>query len=90
MAFKRSFTDPIPRKQEQRYAAKGIDAFHYATAGVAYGGNRDPGSVNLNPPAFGNYFASGASHSARPPSANIRSSTYSTTINTRTIRETPS
>jgi glutathione reductase (NADPH) len=28
MAFKRSFTDPIPRKQEQRYAAKGIDAFH--------------------------------------------------------------
>jgi glutathione reductase (NADPH) len=28
MAFRRSFTDPIPRKQEQRYAAKGIDAFH--------------------------------------------------------------
>jgi glutathione reductase (NADPH) len=28
MAFKRSFTDPIPRKQEQGYAAKGIDAFH--------------------------------------------------------------
>ena len=28
MGFKRSFTDPIPRKQEQRYAAKGIDAFH--------------------------------------------------------------
>ena len=28
MAFKRSFTDPIPRKQEQHYAAKGIDAFH--------------------------------------------------------------
>jgi glutathione reductase (NADPH) len=28
MAFKRSFTGPVPRKQEQRYAAKGIDAFH--------------------------------------------------------------
>jgi glutathione reductase (NADPH) len=28
MAFKRSFTDPIPHKQEQHYAAKGIDAFH--------------------------------------------------------------
>lgn len=28
MAFKRSFTDPIPQRQEQRYAAKGIDAFH--------------------------------------------------------------
>jgi glutathione reductase (NADPH) len=28
MAFKRSFTEPIPRKQEQGYAAKGIDAFH--------------------------------------------------------------
>jgi glutathione reductase (NADPH) len=28
MAFKRSFTDPIPHKQEQRYADKGIDAFH--------------------------------------------------------------
>jgi glutathione reductase (NADPH) len=28
MAFKRSFTDLVPHKQEQRYAAKGIDAFH--------------------------------------------------------------
>lgn len=28
MAFKRSFTDPVPHKQEQRYAEKGIDAFH--------------------------------------------------------------
>ncbi|HVB81127.1 MAG TPA: NAD(P)/FAD-dependent oxidoreductase [Candidatus Binataceae bacterium] len=28
MAFKRSFTDPIPHKQEQHYAEKGIDAFH--------------------------------------------------------------
>ena len=28
MAFKRSFTDPVPQKQEQRYAANGIDAFH--------------------------------------------------------------
>jgi len=37
----------------------------YATAGIAYGGNRDPGSVTLNPPAPGNYFAAGASHSAR-------------------------
>ncbi|MEO8925068.1 MAG: NAD(P)/FAD-dependent oxidoreductase [Caldimonas sp.] len=28
MAFKRSFTDPIPHKQEQHYAQKGIDSFH--------------------------------------------------------------
>jgi glutathione reductase (NADPH) len=28
MAFKRSFTDPVPQKQQQRYAAQGIDAFH--------------------------------------------------------------
>jgi glutathione reductase (NADPH) len=28
MAFKRSFTDPVPRKQEKRYAEQGIDAFH--------------------------------------------------------------
>ncbi len=28
MAFKRSFTDPIPHRQEQHYAEKGIDAFH--------------------------------------------------------------
>jgi pyruvate/2-oxoglutarate dehydrogenase complex dihydrolipoamide dehydrogenase (E3) component len=28
MAFKRSFTDPIPMKQEQRYAQDGIDTFH--------------------------------------------------------------
>jgi glutathione reductase (NADPH) len=28
MSFKRSFTDPIPHKQEQHYASKGIDAFH--------------------------------------------------------------
>lgn len=28
MAFKRSFTDPIPAKQERRYAERGIDAFH--------------------------------------------------------------
>jgi glutathione reductase (NADPH) len=27
-AFKRSFTDPVPEKREQRYAEKGIDAFH--------------------------------------------------------------
>jgi high affinity Mn2+ porin len=40
-------------------------ALLYATAGIAYGGNRGPGSVNLNPPAPGNYFAAGASHSAR-------------------------
>jgi high affinity Mn2+ porin len=40
-------------------------ALFYATAGIAYGGNRDPGYVNLNPPAPGNYFAAGASHSAR-------------------------
>src|SRR5215469_1971521 len=28
MAFKRTFTDPIPMKHQQRYAQKGIDAFH--------------------------------------------------------------
>jgi glutathione reductase (NADPH) len=28
MAFKHSFTDPVPHKQEHRYAEKGIDAFH--------------------------------------------------------------
>lgn len=28
MAFKRSFTDPVPEKHLQRYAAKGIDTFH--------------------------------------------------------------
>lgn len=28
MEFKRSFTDPVPEKQEKRYADQGIDAFH--------------------------------------------------------------
>jgi glutathione reductase (NADPH) len=28
IAFKRTFTDPIPQKQEHRYAAQGIDTFH--------------------------------------------------------------
>jgi len=28
MAFKRSFTDPVPAKQEHRYAELGVDAFH--------------------------------------------------------------
>ena len=28
MAFKRTFTDPIPQKQEHHYAAQGIDMFH--------------------------------------------------------------
>ncbi|MGH8769812.1 MAG: dihydrolipoyl dehydrogenase family protein [Burkholderiales bacterium] len=28
IAFKRTFTDPVPRKHEQLYAAKGIDTFH--------------------------------------------------------------
>src|SRR6266852_4312582 len=28
MAFKRTFTDPIPHKQEQHYVEKGIDTFH--------------------------------------------------------------
>jgi glutathione reductase (NADPH) len=27
-AFKRTFTDPVPAKQEARYAERGIDAFH--------------------------------------------------------------
>jgi len=40
-------------------------ALLYATAGIAYGGNRDPGAIALNPAAPGNYFAAGASHSAR-------------------------
>ena len=37
----------------------------YGTAGIAYGGNRNPGSVALNPITPGNYFAAGASRSAR-------------------------
>lgn len=28
MAFKHTFTDPIPEKQERRYAEKGIDTYH--------------------------------------------------------------
>lgn len=28
MAFKRSFTDPVPEKNEQRYLDKGIDVYH--------------------------------------------------------------
>lgn len=28
MAFKRTFTDPVPEKMEQRYREKGIDAYH--------------------------------------------------------------
>lgn len=28
IAFKRSFTDPIPEKQQRRYAERGIDVFH--------------------------------------------------------------
>jgi glutathione reductase (NADPH) len=28
IAFKRTFTDPVPQKQEARYAEQGIDAFH--------------------------------------------------------------
>src|SRR5882724_11512065 len=28
IAFKRTFTDPVPAKQEQRLAERGIDAFH--------------------------------------------------------------
>ncbi len=40
-------------------------ALLYATVGIAYGGNRDPGSITLNAPAPGNSFAAGASHSAR-------------------------
>ena len=28
IAFKRSFTDPIPQKREHRYAEKGIGTFH--------------------------------------------------------------
>jgi glutathione reductase (NADPH) len=28
MAFKRSFTDPVPRRREEDFAGRGIDAFH--------------------------------------------------------------
>ena len=28
IAFKRTFTDPVPKKQEEAYARQGIDAFH--------------------------------------------------------------
>jgi glutathione reductase (NADPH) len=28
IAFKRTFADPVPQKQEQRYAERGIDTFH--------------------------------------------------------------
>jgi glutathione reductase (NADPH) len=28
IAFKRTFTDPVPQKQEARYASQGIDALH--------------------------------------------------------------
>ena len=28
IAFKRTFTDPVPQKHEAHYAAQGIDAFH--------------------------------------------------------------
>jgi glutathione reductase (NADPH) len=30
LAFKRTFTDPVPQKREQDFAARGIDAFHGA------------------------------------------------------------
>ena len=37
IAFKRSFTDPIPKKQEEAFARQGIDAFH----GIARFGGPD-------------------------------------------------
>ncbi len=37
----------------------------YGTGGIAFGGNRNPGSVILNPIAPGHVFAAGASSSAR-------------------------
>ena len=40
-------------------------ALLYGTAGIAYGGNRDPGFITLNPAAPGNSFAGSWSHSAR-------------------------
>lgn len=42
VAFKRSFTDPIPQKQERSYAERGIDAFH----GLARFVGRDAVEVN--------------------------------------------
>jgi high affinity Mn2+ porin len=40
-------------------------ALFFATAGIAFGGNRNRGSVTLNPVALSNYFPAGDSHSAR-------------------------
>ncbi len=42
MAYKRSFTRPIPAKHEQRYREKGIDTFH-ATARFA-----GPNTIEIN------------------------------------------
>ncbi len=28
ISFKRSFTGPVPKEREERFAAEGIDAFH--------------------------------------------------------------
>jgi glutathione reductase (NADPH) len=42
MAFKRSFTDPVPAKNERRYADKSVDAYHGKTKFV----RRDAVEVN--------------------------------------------
>jgi glutathione reductase (NADPH) len=41
MAFKRSFTDPVPDKQDRRYAEQGIDAIHGLTQGNRVNKGRD-------------------------------------------------
>src|SRR5260221_7524658 len=42
IGFKRTFTDPVPRKHEKRYADMGIDAYH----GLARFKDRDTIEVN--------------------------------------------
>ena len=37
VAFKRTFTDPVPKKREESFAKQGIDAFH----GMAHFGGPD-------------------------------------------------
>lgn len=51
MAFKRTFTDPIPEKQEKRYAALGVDVFHcsaqFVTPGTIAVGGKNLKSRNV-------------------------------------------
>lgn len=58
MAFKRTFTDPVPAKNEARYAEKGIDAFKGAARFVGPGAVEVEGVGRLNARRF--VIASGA------------------------------